>query len=306
MEALRIRVELKMKPMDQGLKLPDRANRNNIRAKAVTLEPSDAPTAACNAEDDSFDDDFDPSHFALADEMELDAKPRVGSDQDSLDNDACDLALVDLTDERIPANTASPTALASNSPADRHTSERLGSITTARVVQQQVRLAESVNIRALPDTMVVTNESVGRHCLRCCQDRLMYNPELPQKCKLCYYEPSDQTWQTSEDRVFAWLHGELSRNVQSDFQACVDKDSAGNVAKCVRAAWRELLRFQDQSFLAATFKWICCTVANQRSLVKSVQFNVEDCTKHYVQFQNCAFNLKTGRAEPRTRHMYIT
>ena len=304
LKALSIRVELKMKPMDQCLKLSDlgRAN-NNIHAKAVTLEPSDAPTAACSEEDDSFDDDFDPSHFALADEMELAAKPRVGSDQDSLDNDACDLALVDLTDD---ANTAG------NSPADRHASELASSLTTSRVgVQQQARLGESVNIRAcvLPDTMVVTNESVGRHFLRCCQDRLMYNPELPQKCKLCYYEPSDKTWQTSEDRVFAWLHGELSRNVQSDFQAYVDKEaagSAGNVAKCVRAARRELLRFQDQAFLAATFKWICCTVANQNSLVKRVQFNVEDCTKHYVQFQNCAFNLKTGRAEPRTRQMYIT
>ena len=138
----------------------------------------------------------------------------------------------------------------------------------------------------------------------------MYNPELAQTRKLCYYEPSTQTWQTNEDRVFAWVHGELSGNVQSDFQAYVDKeataDSAGTAAKSIRAARRALLRFQDEAFLAATFKWIYSTVANQKSLIKSVQFNVEDCTKHYVQFRNCAFNLKTGRPEPRTRQMYIT
>ncbi len=187
LEKLSISVELKMKPMDQGLKLPDlgRANDNNIHAKAAVMldfNPSDAQNAAINAEpyDDSFDDDdFDPSHFALVDEMEHTTKPQVGSAErpdlshhhDSLDNDGfnkSDLAFEeeddDVLDDANAVALESPTfstrgvfhgysgdpftnvAAQTSTSASRLTSELASSITTPRVdvqLGQQAMLAEA-------------------------------------------------------------------------------------------------------------------------------------------------------------------
>jgi len=43
-----------------------------------------------------------------------------------------------------------------------------------------------------------------------------------------------------------------------------------------------------------------------QSLEKKIQFNLMPITKHYFQFKNGAFNLKTGILEKRTKEMYIT
>jgi len=45
---------------------------------------------------------------------------------------------------------------------------------------------------------------------------------------------------------------------------------------------------------------------SESSIERDTQFNLEIDTNHYVQFRNGAYNLKTGKLEPRTREMYIS
>ena len=65
-------------------------------------------------------------------------------------------------------------------------------------------------------------------------------------------------------------------------------------------------RMQNHSSLAGMCSYIKKKILYDCSLRKIIQTNLEVSTRHLFQFKNGAFNLKTGKLEPRTKEMYIT
>ncbi|MBT4937204.1 hypothetical protein HON22_04780 [Candidatus Peregrinibacteria bacterium] len=65
-----------------------------------------------------------------------------------------------------------------------------------------------------------------------------------------------------------------------------------------------LKKFKSDGFLRTCRNWIMNSLERKNRI--EVQFNLMPHTKHFFQFKNGAFNLKTGLLEPRTKEMYIT
>ena len=72
--------------------------------------------------------------------------------------------------------------------------------------------------------------------------------------------------------------------------------------------WRDftIKRMQNHSSIAGICSYIKKKIMSDCSLRKIIQTNLEVSTRHLFQFKNGAFNLKTGKLEPRTKEMYIT
>ncbi len=64
--------------------------------------------------------------------------------------------------------------------------------------------------------------------------------------------------------------------------------------------------FEYHTNLNTTVKYIVQHLIQMDTIRLNIHFNMGQKTKHYVQFKNGAFNLKTGLLEQRTRDMYIT
>ena len=189
----------------------------------------------------------------------------------------------------------------------------------------------------LPETTDVTNEAVGEHFLRRFKQEMLYNTALSSSadCKLCFWDPHDQTWAVGKERVLAWIYSKLSNEVQADYKLGLQRPNARKgrekpeeqeekkrkapdvldeeqesqrrqQRKKAERAQQALVQLQQDNFLASTWRWILNALLADPSIRRSVQFNLERCATHYFQFKNGAFNLKTGQLEPRTRDMYVT
>ena len=125
--------------------------------------------------------------------------------------------------------------------------------------------------------------------------------------KLCYFNEADQTWTQGHNICQPIIYTIVSNKIQPLYKERFENWKDNNDDdKELKNLEKGLRKFRTHTFLNKVTIWIINHMLTDADIKADIQFNLEDSTKHYVQFRNGAFNLKTGLLEPRTRKMYIT
>jgi len=125
--------------------------------------------------------------------------------------------------------------------------------------------------------------------------------------KLCHFDEADNTWKTGHNICQPIIYTIVSNKIQPLYKERFENWKDNNDDdKELKNLEKGLRKFRTHTFLNKVTIWIINHMLTDADIKADIQFNLEDSTKHYVQFRNGAFNLKTGLLEPRTRKMYIT
>ena len=135
-------------------------------------------------------------------------------------------------------------------------------------------------------------------------------------CKLCYFNKDETLWEhdpksgIGKGRIHNLLRTEdyyyWKTILEKALDKIEDKESEFYLAKEEFTNKYLAQYFSTGNWISGTVKNIYNTLLYNPNLKKEIQFNLMEKTKHYFQFKNKSFNLKTGALEPRTRDMYIT
>ncbi len=160
-------------------------------------------------------------------------------------------------------------------------------------------------IKPLSTTMV-TNESAGKRFLLEHQHNFVFNKKFKKKkYNICYFDEKTCMWEDSETEVPSHIINHLSDEIQNSFikhkfneEFWKDKDD-----KQIKNYKKELLKFQNDSFLNSTASWLKHKLKKNKIFI---DFNQHVGTYHLFQFNNGAFNLRTQKLEERKREHYVT
>jgi hypothetical protein len=129
-------------------------------------------------------------------------------------------------------------------------------------------------------------------------------------------------WMHDKQQVEAAIYHGLAKDVQADYInrlpswkaqnerdiqcAGDDKVKVKEITREVGETIRSMKLMKSDAFIKATRSFVENTLIADTAILKDVSFDAEAAINHYVQFRDQAFNLKTGKAEPRTKEMYVT
>ena len=162
----------------------------------------------------------------------------------------------------------------------------------------------------------VNEDCVGHYFLQKFENRFISLMKVKVKNqKLAYFRESDKTWKIGPNICDAIIYRLISTDIQHDyidrFEVWKKKNIFSQITQKLKKVKqkeiaKEIKKFKSHSFLTKTQLWITNYLLTSEHLEADIQFNLQDDTRHLFQFNNGAFNFKTGKLEPRTRQMYIT
>ena len=163
----------------------------------------------------------------------------------------------------------------------------------------------------LPKTLKTTDKALRDCVLKLYGKRLICNKIDPHNPKaVCLWMPDTQTWQTNATEIDVWLEQEIMTTVLQQYQrlARKRKRDGKHSDKEAKRVTSSLLALESVNKCESVVRAVKNHVASTQNkhFHRKVNFNMEQSADHYFQFRNGAFNLKTGKLEPRTQNMYIT
>jgi len=135
--------------------------------------------------------------------------------------------------------------------------------------------------------------------------------------KICYFHNDTNLWGMGKgyamDIIVNYLRNNEWKYWMDIWTAAIDimpddTDAQKNTKNKIKADIKKLLRkfAGNGGWLNSTANTIHNNFLFDKTKKKEILFNLAPKTKHYYQFKNKAYNLKTGQLEDRTRDMYIT